>query len=221
MGPVDIFNEKQRGGYNQMIADSLDVTLSKKQRQMKKDTAALKMKTAVSKRKEEFDDPDAKATNDKQREKRRVWHSLHDADAKRKRNAGDEKALAAYAIKLEQYSTRYASNKVARLAGDEKALAVYDIHLEKASILHASNKVARLAGDPKALAAYAIQLEKVSIRDEANRQALHDELAATWAKTGETSKSTEFGLGDESRENEIDARVNDLMDSPAGSLCPN
>jgi hypothetical protein len=190
-GPVDIFDEKQRGAYNQMIADSLDVTLSKKQRKQKRKNAARNLKKAVSKLMEDPGDQDAKATNDKQR-REKVRIRLKRAEAKRKREAGDSKAIAAHAIQLEQYSTRYASKKVARLAGN-----------------------------PKACAAYAIELEKASIRNEATRQALHDKRTAVWVKTGKPSKSTEFGLGDESRGDEIGSRVNALMDSPAGSLCPN
>jgi hypothetical protein len=161
-GPVDVFNAKHRGVYNQMVADSLDDTLSEKQRQNKKDIAAAKLKRAISKRMEDDGDPDAKAAHDKLREKDRVRMSLFDADAKRKRDAGDKKALAAYAIKKGQSSAW----------------------------------------------------------QETKRQAIHDERAAAYVKNGGSTKSTEFGLGEESREDEIDSRADALLDSPAGSLCP-
>jgi hypothetical protein len=170
-GPVDIFNEKQRGVYNQMIADSLDVTLSKKQRQIKKDTAVLKMKRTDAKRKEDAGDEDAKATNDKHREKDRVQSSLRNTDAKRKRKDGDPKAVAAYAIKLEKSSILDASNKVARLAGDPKACAAYAIKLEQCSIRNEANRQALHDGDPEALAAYDIHLEQNKIRKQQTKWA--------------------------------------------------
>jgi hypothetical protein len=126
-GPVDVFNEKELVYYNKLIADSLDVTLSEKQREDKRSHAAKKLKRTVLKRMEDSGDPDAKAANDKLREKARVWMSLSRANAKGKRDAGDQDEIDKHEIELEQMSTLDASYKVARLAGDKKALVAYAI----------------------------------------------------------------------------------------------
>jgi hypothetical protein len=130
-GPVDVFEEKHRGGYNQMVADSLDDTLSEKQRKTKKDAAAKKLKRAISKRMEDDGDADAKAANDKLRERNNDLQSLSRADATGKRNAGDQDEIDKYNIESKQNNARYASYKVVRLAGDPKAHAAYDIKLKQ------------------------------------------------------------------------------------------
>jgi hypothetical protein len=127
--PVDLFNAKNLGVYNQMIADSLDVTLSVKQRQLKKKHADQKLKRAILKRMEDDGDADAKAANDKQRERHNDLQSLSREDAQRKRNAGDQYEIDKRDIRLKQGNARDASDKVARLAGDENARAAYAIKL--------------------------------------------------------------------------------------------
>ena len=142
-GPVDVFNEKQLVNYNQMIVDSLDVTFSKKQRRTKRSNAANKLKKAISKRMEDDGDADAKAANDKRLEKERVRFSLSNADAKGKRDAGDQDAIAKHDIGSKQDKDRHASNKVARLAGDKKHLAAHVAKSEYDSIRYEAKRQER------------------------------------------------------------------------------
>ena len=126
-GPLDIFTEKQRGEYNKLIADRLDVTLSKAQRYSKTDNALRKLKDALSKRNVDEGDPDAIAKYEKFLKADNLRRKKSRGISNEKCDAGDIDALGKRAIKNARICKLYTSNKKARLDGDVKQLSSYNV----------------------------------------------------------------------------------------------
>ncbi|KAJ1464334.1 hypothetical protein T484DRAFT_1758175 [Baffinella frigidus] len=107
--------------------------------------------------------------------------------------------------------------------GDENAVKARESAITRGRARYQVEKSARAAGDVNALAAYATQVDKSRIQsvgqNAKRRHKKHEELSALF-KSIDGSVSTEFGLGEDSRSDEINERVHDIMKSSAGVLHP-
>jgi hypothetical protein len=183
---------------------------------MKRGMAARKLQRAITKAAIPFMNPaDRKAEEEKVVKIQLRMKNDYEAE-KQRRLDGDADAIKAHADKRIWRMGYYTANKNARAVGDEKALALHAKHVEKYAVLRNRLKQACINQEPWALIQHAYEL---TLRQR-NRDKRNVNLAELFLKSGQ-SLSTEFGLGLESRSDEVKERVEHIMKSSAGGLHPN
>ncbi|KAJ1465980.1 hypothetical protein T484DRAFT_1757015 [Baffinella frigidus] len=191
-----VFNEKQRASYEKMMVKSRDETLSMKKRTDNRSRAAANLKDAVLKRKSMDGDQHATREWDKRMKLKNGSRNTEFAALKEKAEAGDTASI------LELDKKRKSSNdsgKKARTILKEKVAAGDIIAIAK------NDRNRDMHRDCNAT--YRVNLEAKWVEENAARFSSSDSFGYT-----------EFGLGDTSYTDDVKAKVETILDSPAGSI---